>query len=361
MSGIPAKERHKNLKKSTLDIGDIDFSPSLENTLSQSKLPQKFKNCTFDNYYPDKRYHSQKIVKEKLIEFVDKLEKFKLKKSKPKFLRGFYSASKPKNIYLDGVYGVGKTHLLASLANKYSGKSIFLSFSELTYMIALYTLKSVAEKLTEQFDLILIDEFELDDPGDAMMGINFIREVNRTDSVVVATSNTLPTQLGARKLDILLFKDRIGSLIKCFETYIIDGEDYRINLKKAEFVSLSEDIETVFESYKTKNRAKLIVDFESLLAKLREVHPFRYNQLSHNLDALFIRNIRPFSENEIADALRFSHLIDTLYYGDVDIFISGNCDILNIFHPDLKEGKFKTKIGRCLSRLSEKCTIITRS
>jgi len=351
------------LKKNILDINDIDFSPSFESILKKSTIPQKFKNCTFDNYFPDKRYNSQREVKEKLIEFVDKLEKFKKIKTKPKLLRGLYNTSKPKNIYLDGVYGVGKTHLLASLANEYSGKSVFLSFSELSYMIALYNFKSVVGKLTEQFDLVLIDEFELDDPGDAMMGINFIREVNKTDSVVVATSNTLPTQLGARKLDMLLFKDRIGALIECFETYIIEGDDYRINLKKEEFnpLSRSKEMETLFELYRTKSRAKLIVDFDSLLEKLRLVHPFRYKQLSNNLDALFLKNIRPFSENEIADALRFSHLIDTLYYGDVDIFISGNCDISNLFHPDLKEGKFKTKIGRCLSRLSEKCTIITHS
>ena len=349
------------MNKKILNIDEIDFSPSFEKLLKQNAIPPKFKNCTFDNYFPDKRYKSQKIVKEQLMEFIKRLEQFRIKKSRPRFFRGFYKSPKPKNIYLDGIYGVGKTHLLASLANRYSGKSLFLSFSELTYIIAFYKLKSVAEKITEKFDLILIDEFELDDPGDAMMGINFIREVDKTDSVIVTTSNTLPTQLGARKLDILLFKDRIGSLIKSFETYIIDGEDYRMSIKKTEFNSLYEDIETAFKSYKTKEKAKLIVDFEDLLAKLREVHPFRYNQLSYSLDALFIKNIRPFSEDEISDALRFSHLIDTLYYGDVDIFISGYCNLSNLFHPELKDGKFRTKIGRCLSRLSEKCTLIIHS
>ena len=349
------------MKDEILNMDDIDFSISIDSLIESNAIPPKFRMCTFDNYYPDKNYPSQKEAKEKLKAFVKQMEDFRKIKERPKFLRVISKIKKPKNIYLDGIYGVGKTHLLAAIGNEYKYKSAFLSFSELVYLIAFYRLKDVVEKLSERFDIVLIDEFELDDPGDAMMGINFVREMNDTDCVVVATSNTLPSQLGERKLDILVFKERIGKLVNSFDTIIIDGKDYRIRLKKIEFNSTNKNIESIFESYKTKGRKKLIVDFEKLIEKLKEVHPFRYTQFSYNLDALFIENLRPFSSEELMDALRFTHLIDTLYYGDVEIFASGSCSIFDLFQPDLKDGKFKTKIGRCLSRLSEKCTLITQT
>lgn len=346
---------------SILNIDDIDFSISIDSLIESNAIPPKFKKCTFDNYYPDKNYPSQEEVKEKLKAFIKQMEDFRKVRERPKFLRAISKVKKTKNIYLDGVYGVGKTHLLAAIGNEYRYKSAFLSFSELVYLIAFYRLKDVVVELSNKFDIVLIDEFELDDPGDAMMGINFVREMSNTDCVVVVTSNTLPSQLGKRKLDILLFKERIGKLINTFDTIIIDGKDYRLKLKKIEFNETSKSIESIFETYKTKNRKKLIVDFEELIEKLREVHPFRYTQLSYNLDALFIEKLRPFSSEELMDTLRFTHLIDTLYYGDVEIFASGSCSIFDLFHPDLKDGKFKTKIGRCLSRLSEKCTLITQT
>ncbi len=344
-----------------LNIEDIDFSISIDSLIESNIIPPKFRMCTFDNYYPDKNYPSQEEIKRKLNTFVKQMEDFKKIKRKPKLLRKISKVKKPKNIYLDGIFGVGKTHLLAAIGNECKYNSAFLSFSELVYLIAFYRLKDVVMELSDKFDIVLIDEFELDDPGDAMMGINFIREMNKTECVVAATSNTIPSQLGERKLDILVFKERIGKLVNSFDTIIIDGKDYRIRQKKIEFNSTNKSIESIFKSYKPKNRKKLIVDFEKLVEKLREVHPFRYTQLSYDLDALFIKNLRPFSKDELMDTLRFSHMIDTLYYGDVEIFANGECSIFDLFHPDLKDGKFKTKIGRCLSRLSEKCTLIKQN
>ncbi len=352
---------NSNTNLGILSIDDIDFSTSIDSLIDSNAIPPKFKMCTLDNYYPDRDYPSQEEAKRKLKIFLKQMEDFKKIKRKPKILSKVFKTKKPKNIYLDGVFGVGKTHLLSAIGNEYKHKSAFLSFSELVYLIAFYRLRDVVMELSNKFDIVLIDEFELDDPGDAMMGINFIREINYTDCVVIATSNTLPSQLGERKLDIFTFKERIGKLANSFDTIIIDGKDYRINLKKIKFNSTNKSIESIFKSYKTGGKKKLIVDFEKLIEKLREIHPFRYTQLSYNIDALFIENLRPFSSEELMDALRFTHLIDTLYYGDVEIFANAKCDIFDIFHPDLKEGKFKTKIGRCLSRLSEKGTLITQN
>ncbi len=341
-----------------ITLSEIDFKAPIEEIVTHNAIPPKFKNCSFDNYIPNDDYPSQKAAVERLKNFVNEYEQFRKKQPKNALLKKFFKAKKPKNIYLDGVFGVGKTHLLAAVGNAYKGKSIFLSFSDLMYLVSHYTLMKVVQMLTERFDLILLDEFELDDPGDAMTGINFIREVNKTDSVVITTSNALPTELGARKLDILIFKERIGKLIDAFETIIIDGKDYRIKCKNIDLNKKAKSLKEMFEQYKTKERYKMFITFEDLLKQLRDIHPTKYANFSYKLDALFIENLRPFKDSELPDALRFTHLIDTLYYGDVEIFATSQTDLLSIFHPDLKDGKFKSKIGRCISRLSEKCFLI---
>ncbi len=348
------------MNENILRLEDVKFSISIDRLLVSNAMPPKFKECTFDNYYPDENYQSQSIAKSRLREFIEKLLAFKQSRKWPKLLK-LQKSKKPNNIYIDGIFGVGKTHLAAACVNESPLRSLFLSFSELVYLIAYYRLNDVVSHIAKNFDLIVIDEFELDDPGDAMMGINFIREINKTDCVVIATSNAPPAELGIRKLDILIFKERLGTLVNSFDTIVIEGKDFRSSKKKIEFKSTNMNINKLFERYKTNGRKKMLIDFENLMQILRNVHPFRYNQLSYNLDALFIKNLRPFSSSELLDALRFSYLIDTLYYGDVDIFANGKINLFNMFSDDLKDGKFRIKIGRCLSRLSEKCTLITNS
>ncbi|AEA34170.1 AFG1-family ATPase [Hippea maritima DSM 10411] len=341
-----------------ITLKDLDLSSPIEAIINKNTIPPKFKNCLFDNYIPDKDYPSQNQAKERLIQLVQQIETFKRKTPKNRLLRKFLKTNKPPHIYLDGVFGVGKTHLLASIGNSYTGPKVFLSFSELMYLIAYFTLLDVVNMLSK-YDIVLLDEFEVDDPGDAMMGINFVREINKTDTIVIATSNTLPSQIGARKLDLLTFKARIGTLINSFETIIIDGKDYRFRQPSLDFSILNSNLKEVFENYKPKNKAKLYVNAEELIDKLREVHPTRYRNIAYSLDAIFIENLRPFSDAELMDALRFTYLIDMLYYGNVNIFASSNInDIWDLFHEDLKEGKFKTKVGRCLSRLTEKCVLL---
>ena len=339
---------------SSININDINFDTPILQIVSRKNMPIKFLQCNFQNYIPDKKYPSQMYAKEKLMAFKQNMENFNgRKRCCSKALNKFFKKNeKPKNIYIDGVFGVGKTHLLASIGNKYKGTSIFISFSELMYLIAYFDLLPVVEKLSK-FQIVLLDEIELDDPGDAMMGINFIRELSKTDSVIVTTSNTTPASLGGRKFDMMVFKERIGKLINYFDIIAIDGKDYRIKDNPGIQKSQS-NLRELFHQYKTKNRKKLYVAFDDLLKSLRKVHPVRYINFNNAADAIFIENLRKFTDDELLDALRFSYLIDVLYYGNVDIFISSKIDLWHMFSEDLKDGRFKNKILRCVSRISEK-------
>lgn len=343
------------MEKGLLNLEAIGFDTPIELLINNNNIPHKFRGCSFENYIPNKNYPSQKEVKEKLIEFVSSLSEYNK--------RGFYSKftkrvlkirKKPKSIYLDGGFGVGKTHLLSAVGNVYNGKVIFLSFSQLMYLIAYFNLLPLVEKISK-FDLVLLDEFELDDPGDAMMGINFIREINKTDTVIAATSNTTPVALGGRQFDMMLFKERIGGLINFFETLAIDGKDYRVTkAPKTQYESSKKTLKELFLSYKTNGRGKLYVKFGDFIKTIKDIHPVRYINFNEKIDAIFIENLRKFTDDELLDALRFTYLIDILYYGSIDIFISTDIQLWDMFSDDLKDGKFRNKIMRCLSRIAEK-------
>ncbi|MEN9742140.1 MAG: cell division protein ZapE, partial [Actinomycetota bacterium] len=66
-----------------------------------------------------------------------------------------------RGIYLDGGFGVGKTHLLAALFHEFKGKSAYASFVEYTNLVGALGFEQTVQALSK-FNLICIDEFELD-------------------------------------------------------------------------------------------------------------------------------------------------------------------------------------------------------
>ncbi len=70
-------------------------------------------------------------------------------------------------LYLDGGFGVGKTHLLASLWHcGLARRRSVLLWSTRTWWVAV-TFRKTVEALSS-YKLVCIDEFELDDPGDTV-------------------------------------------------------------------------------------------------------------------------------------------------------------------------------------------------
>ena len=73
-----------------------------------------------------------------------------------------------RGIYLDGGFGVGKTHLLASLWHDVPGPKAFGTFVEYTNLVGALGFQPTVEALSGH-PLVCIDEFELDDPGDTVL------------------------------------------------------------------------------------------------------------------------------------------------------------------------------------------------
>ena len=74
-------------------------------------------------------------------------------------------------VYLDGGFGVGKTHLLASTYYTMSegdAPVAFATFGELTQLAGVFGFTECIDLLAD-YAVVCIDEFELDDPGNTTL------------------------------------------------------------------------------------------------------------------------------------------------------------------------------------------------
>ena len=130
-------------------------------------------------------------------------------------------------LYLDGGFGVGKTHLLAAaFAAADSAEKRYLSFQELVYLIGVMGMPRAKEELATS-ELICIDEFELDDPGNTLIVKTFLAALLANGGAVVTTSNTPPEAQGQGRFNADDFQREIQSLAANFSVIRVDGPDYR--------------------------------------------------------------------------------------------------------------------------------------
>jgi hypothetical protein len=136
--------------------------------------PPQFDGATFESYRSDPAYPSQEESKETLIRFAGR--------GGPIKRGGLFSRAKKEpevkpGVYLDGGFGVGKTHLLASIYHAMPARrKYFGSFIEYTALVGALGYKNTVD-LLKGADLLCIDEFELDDPGDTMVMTRLLGEL----------------------------------------------------------------------------------------------------------------------------------------------------------------------------------------
>lgn len=326
------------------DINTINFNVSIDECFNELRPHPKFKDCTFDSYHDDKAYPSQAALKE-ILRNISNTQKKKQKRS-------FFSKKQKenkiaKNIYIDGTYGIGKTHLLAACFHNFKGSKAFMSFLELTYFMNFSGLEKTIE-FFKPIDLLLIDEFDLDDPATTRMAARFIESINN-NTTIITTSNRLPKELGGGKFDTTQFARELGIISNTFDTITVEGKSFRINLASWQAVYSNKSFNDVLNSYEAKCGI-LLVDFYDLILKLQENHPFKFFVIPKTFDAVFIKNFKPFTK--LNDALRFTIFIDHCYYHDTKLFFDGEITE-DIFPKEIMETSFERQFLRCNSRLDE--------
>ena len=320
-------------------LAQRDAPVNPEHLLRDFKPTPRFQAARFKSYQPNPAFESQAAAMQKLEGVA----------TQPRVKKSFLQR-RPlvlPSVYLDGGFGVGKTHLLAATFHGFSGRKFLLSFAELTFTIgALGMVEAV--KAFQEAELICIDEFELDDVGNTLVVSKFLGELIPRGVRFVATSNTLPEQLGEGRFNADDFKREIQGIAGHFETIRVDGPDYRHRDGLAAPVLISShDLERAFSEF---TGVKALETFDGLLAHLARLHPIRYSGLLEGVEAVFLQGLHIINKQD--DALRFVHLIDKLYDREIKLFASGDA-LETLFPASYKGGGYAKKYARCISRLGE--------
>ena len=308
--------------------------------LSQLVPPREFTKARFDNYLPDKSFPSQ-------AEAVSSAREF----AKPSSLKGLFPRSKTtqsSGIYLDGGFGVGKTHLLAAIWHDFKGPKAFGSFLAYTSLIGLLGFADALKQLSN-YQLLCIDEFELDDPGDTMLMSRLLSELGAKGIRFAATSNTPPNALGQGRFAAKDFAREIAAMSDRFLIVSVDGEDYRHRPVDGHTLPLSANNFRNHVDQKVSEGQLVAVDeFDKLLAHLAKVHPSKFLKLIDGVDSIVLTNAHVLTDQSAA--LRFVSFVDRLYESQVNISSTG-VGLTEVFSSEYLAGGYKKKYQRAISRI----------
>lgn len=313
--------------------------------------PPRFDSVRFDTYIPDPNQPSQTEAVRVLSGFAAGLggahasgagKKRWFGRAKPAAPTG------PRGVYLDGGYGVGKTHLLASLWHATPAapeQKAFGTFVELTNLVGALGFQQTVRTLSGH-RLLCIDEFELDDPGDTVLVSSLLARLVEEGVALAATSNTLPGKLGEGRFASADFLREIQGLATHFKSLRIDGEDYR-HRGLPEAPAPYSDEQVTRAAYATEGAS--LDDFPQLLDHLARVHPSRYGALTDDLRAVCLTDVTPVPDQ--STALRLVVLADRLYDREVPVLASG-VPFDQLFSEEMLAGGYRKKYFRAISRLT---------
>ena len=315
--------------------------------------PPRFDSVRFATYIPDPNQPSQPEAVRVLGGFAAGLGGAHAAGSGRRRLFGFGKASRqapagPRGVYLDGGYGVGKTHLLASLWHATPADrelKAFGTFVELTNLVGALGFQQTVQTLSGH-RLLCIDEFELDDPGDTVLVSTLLGRLVDAGVALAATSNTLPGKLGEGRFASVDFLREIQGLSAHFRPLRIDGEDYR-HRGLPEAPAPFSDAQVTKAAYATAGAS--LDDFPHLLDHLARVHPSRYGALTDGLKAVCLTDVQPVPDQ--STALRLVVLADRLYDREVPVLAAG-MPFDKLFSEEMLNGGYRKKYFRAISRLT---------
>ena len=180
----------------------VDRQPTVspERLIAQLVPPPTFADVDFDSYRPDPAEPTQSAALMSCLQFCDEAVRRRAGRRK---LFGKREALPGVGLYLDGGFGVGKTHLLASaywrLPDSAEHPKAFATFGELTQLAGVFGFVECIE-LLGAYTVVCIDEFELDDPGNTTLVSRMLSQlVERGVSVAAGSRGRTTGTAGCRR------------------------------------------------------------------------------------------------------------------------------------------------------------------
>ena len=301
--------------------------------------PPRFDNATFDSYIVDHSIDGQGIAVEQVQAFA--------KRERKRWYHWGRRDEKP-GLYLDGDFGVGKTHLLAAMFHACPGTKTYCSFAEAINLAVIHGPDEAIKILSA--DLVCIDEFELDDPSNTRLADLLVEGLVKLNSHIAVTSNTVPGELGEGRMAVDKFRSQLVRIADVFEDIHVPGNDYRQRSRLSEHQNpkyWGPDV----ENFAVESAVSIdMKEFDKLLTGIPIIN---LRRLAMKLPHLHLHGVVPCADQLIA--LRLVHAIDKLYDYHCALRVQSDTDLEDLFLPEYRDWAFAKKYRRCSSRLAELC------
>jgi cell division protein ZapE len=329
----------------------VDRDPRVptERLLAELVPPPRFDAVRFETYRPDPAQPTQAAAVGALRAFAGTFSRTDSAAGASPLRRMFRRTTvEPRGatgIYLDGGFGVGKTHLLASLWHEAPAPKAFGTFVEITNLVGALGFQAAVDALSGH-RLLCLDEFELDDPGDTVLMSSLLRRLVDAGVALAATSNTLPGALGEGRFAADDFLREIQGLAAHFDVVRIEGEDYRHRGLPQAPAPYADD--EVVARARAAGPGATLDDFSGLLHHLSRLHPSRYGALLDDVTTVHLRGVHTVTDQSVA--LRVVVLADRLYDRSIPV-VAGGVPLDEVFAEPMLRGGYRKKYLRAVSRL----------
>lgn len=299
-------------------------------------------------------------------------------------------SSAPTGVYLWGEVGRGKTFLMdlfvASLPAGMGLRRHFHAFMQHVHarLKALThqedPLDTIAGELAAHARVLCLDEFLVDDIGDAMILYGLLKGLFEREVVLVTTSNTPPAELYRDGLQRARFEPAIELLQNhCRVQKLASDHDWRLRtLSKAPTYQTPPGPEAkrtlarIFDDYargEVSDDGELCIhdrpipvrryagniawfDFSALCEGPRSRAD--YTTLADRYAALVISEVPAFTPDNHDAAKRFIHLVDSAYDRSVKLVLSAAAPIVDLYEGDRLRAEFARTESRLIEMQSER-------
>lgn len=298
-------------------------------------------------------------------------------------------APPPRGLYLWGGVGRGKTFLVDLFYEHLPGtakrRTHFHRFMGEVHarLKALGEradpLVDVAADLAEQNRLLCLDEFFVQDIGDAMILARLLQQLFARGVVLVTTSNTPPQQLYRDGLQRQRFLPAIALLEQhCVVHEIVSANDYRLRtLTRAPvyYAPLDGRADDGLRECYERLTCDTVRDGEPLLINGRSIPTIDtsdgvawfdfsalcegpravadYIEIARDFHTVLLQRVPQFDAASDNAAKRFIHLVDEFYDRNVNLIVSAACEITELYRGDKLASEFQRTESRLIEMQSE--------
>lgn len=295
----------------------------------------------------------------------------------------------PQGLYLWGRVGRGKTFLMdlfaASLPPGLALRRHFHRFMREVHEQLRQLgqrsdpLNDVAADIAARARVLCLDEFIVEDIGDAMLLAGLLKALFERGVALVTTSNTTPANLYRDGLQRARFLPAIAQIeTHCHVLELASSHDWRLRaLEQAPIyqtppgAAAERALARIFVDYAqgdtiengqlmindraidVRRRADNIVwfDFDALCDGPRAVAD--YIELARRYPAVVVTKVPPFTPDSHDPAKRFIHLVDEFYDRHVKLVLSAATPIIDLYEGDRLRAEFARTESRLIEMQSE--------